>query len=212
MHLFYLNPSYRQSCRYNRSMSEILPAPTDLVLIAIMPHPRDMEIARLLGWYRIRMKSAPKVISVDHIAFYQPSSFGEDHRWKVEYVFPVTGHELASRAELFRDEADHPRAREEYFKIQLGAMQRLPRPILAGSWKRLSFLYTTGERLLAAKTLKDLTVRDDERKILWKALRERAAEKQEYKVEDLPKELDDPKLLALFGIMSSGTFLPMEDE
>ena len=193
-------------------MSENLPAPTDLVLIAIMPEPRDMEIARLLGWYRIRMKSAPKVISVDQIAFYQPSSFGKEHRWQVEYVFPVTGHELASRAELFKDETDHPRAREEYFKLQLGPMKKLPKPILADNWKRLNFLYTTGEKLLVAETLKDLTVRDDERKILWKALRERAAEKQEYRVEELPKELDDPKLLALFGIMSSGTFLKMEDE
>jgi hypothetical protein len=51
---------------------------------------------------------------------------------------------------------------------------------MADNWKRLNFLYTTGEKLLAAETLKDLTVRDDERKILWKALRERAAEKQEY--------------------------------
>ncbi len=194
------------------NMSDSLPAANDLVLIAIMPHPRDLEIARLLGWYRIRMKSAPKVISVDHIAFYQPSSFGEDHRWCVEYVFPVTGHELASRAELFQDEIDHPRAREEYFKIQLGSMQKLPKPILAENWKRLNFLYTTGEKLLKAENLKDLTVRDDERKILWKALRERAAERQEYKVEDLPKELDDPKLLALFGIMSSGSFLGTEDE
>lgn len=160
-----------------------LPSPTDLILIAIMPEPRDMEIARLLGWYRIRMKSAPKVISVDHIAFYQPSSFGKEHRWQVENVFSVTGHELASRAELFKDEADHPRAREEYFKIQLGPMQKLPKPILAEDWKRLNFLYTTGEKLLQADTLKELTVKDHERKILWKALRERAEEKQEYRVQ-----------------------------
>lgn len=188
-----------------------LPSPTDLVLIAIMPNPRDLEIARLLGWYRIRMKSAPKVIAVDQIAFYQPASFGEDHRWRVEYVFPVKGHELASRVELFRDEPDHPRAREEYFKIQLGEMQKLPKSIMAEKWKRLNFLYTTGEKLLQADTLKDLTVKDGERKILWKALRERAVEKQQYKVDDLPKELSDPKLLALFGIMTTGTFLRMDD-
>jgi len=38
---------------------------SDLVLVAVMPNQRDLEIARLLGWYRIPLKSAPKVISVE---------------------------------------------------------------------------------------------------------------------------------------------------
>ena len=32
--------------------------PTHLILVALLPTPRDLEIARLLGWYRIR--SAPR--------------------------------------------------------------------------------------------------------------------------------------------------------
>ncbi len=39
---------------------------SDLVLVAVMPNQRDLEIARVLGWYRIPLKSAPKVISVDY--------------------------------------------------------------------------------------------------------------------------------------------------
>ena len=35
------------------------------------------EIARLLGWYRIPLRTAPKVVAVDYLAFYQPSAFGE---------------------------------------------------------------------------------------------------------------------------------------
>lgn len=30
-----------------------LPADIDLVLVAILPDPKDLELARLLGWYRI---------------------------------------------------------------------------------------------------------------------------------------------------------------
>ena len=65
--------------------------PTDLILVCLLPTPRDMEIARLLGWYRIPLKSAPKVVSVDYLAFYQPASFGE-RSGKVEYIAQVRGH------------------------------------------------------------------------------------------------------------------------
>ncbi len=58
-----------------------LPEASDLVLVCIMPNPRDMEIARMLGWYRIPLRSAPKVVAVDYLAFYQPSIFCEDHIW-----------------------------------------------------------------------------------------------------------------------------------
>jgi len=146
----------------------------DLVLIAVMPKPKDLEIARLLGWYRIPLKSAPKVIAVDYLAFYQPSSFGDKHRWKIEYCAPVLGHELTTRRELFRDEPDHPRSDEEYFKVQIGALRKLPSEIIADHWRRVTFLYTTGGLINRGETLRDLVVDGDERQVLWAALRERA--------------------------------------
>ena len=169
--------------------------PTDLILVCLLPTPRDLEIARLLGWYRIPLRTAPKVVAVDYLAFYQPSTFGE-RGGKIEYVAPVRGHELTTRGELLKDEADHPRAKEEYYKIQLGSLERLPQPVVADKWKRLTFLYTTGEYLLNAKLLNDLVVQNEERDILWKSLRERAENEQLYKV-DLPDENIDPALLAL---------------
>ena len=57
---------------------------TSLVLIAIMPKLRDMEIARVLGWYRIPMKTAPKILLTDYIAFYQTKDFGEEHKSRIE--------------------------------------------------------------------------------------------------------------------------------
>ena len=167
-----------------------------------MPTPRDMEIARLLGWYRIPLRTAPKVVSVDYLAFYQPGSFAE-RGGQIEFVAPVRGHELASRAELLKDEADHPRANEEYFKIQIGSLERLSRPIVAKKWRRLTFLYTTGEYVLKADTLNDLVVQSDERALLWKSLRERAEQKQLYKV-DMPDNIDPSVLIALLGIKDLG--------
>ncbi|MFZ5910434.1 MAG: hypothetical protein ACOYYU_10500 [Chloroflexota bacterium] len=182
---------------------------TDLVLVCLMPTPRDMEIARLLGWYRIPLRTAPKVVAVDYLAFYQPGSFG-DLGGRIEFIAPVHGHELATRAELLKDEADHPRANEEYFKIQIGALERLSRPIVAEKWRRLTFLYTTGEYLLKSSTLNDLVVNGDERQLLWKSLRERAENEQLYKVDlpaaDIPPEV----LIALLGIRETGS--PYEAE
>ena len=174
--------------------------PNALVLVAFIPAPRDLEIARLLGWYRIPLRKAPKVIHVDYLAFYQAGEFGEQHRWRVESFAAVRGHELERRADLLRDEPDHPRASEEYYKVQIGPLQALPRPILAGRWKRVTFLYTTGERVQTAATLRDLVVRDEEREVLWKSLRERALSAGFYRPADLPDLPLDPAILALFGL------------
>jgi hypothetical protein len=181
------------------------PNPSDLVLVTYMPSPRDMEIACLLGWYRIPLRTAPKVIAVDYLAFYQPSSFGEG-RWRIETVAPVQGHELVTRAELLRDQPDHPKAHEEYFKIQLGPLQSLPKAIPAQNWKRLTFLYTTGEYLMQAESLNDLVVQSEERRTLWRALRERAGQTQVYEQAEIPEMDIDPSILAaLLGIKDLST-------
>lgn len=174
-------------------------SPASLVLVCLLPTPRDLEIARLLGWYRIPLRTAPKVVAVDYLAFYQPSAFAE-RGGQIEYVAQVRGHELTTRGELLKDEADHPRAREEYYKLQIGALEKLKEPVKSDKWKRLTFLYTTGEYLLKARSLNDLVVDGDERQLLWRSLRERAEDSQLYKT-DLPEADIPPEvLIALLGI------------
>lgn len=172
---------------------------TALVLVGIMPAQRDLEIARLLGWYRIPLRTAPKVVDVDFLAFYQTASFGEADRWQIQFVAEVQGHELVNRVDLFRDEPDHPRAREEYYKIQIGPLNKLPSPIQADRWRRLTFLYTIGEYLNKAHTLNDLVVKSDERDVLWRSLRDRALQGSQYQTKDLPEVAIDPELLILLG-------------
>jgi hypothetical protein len=172
---------------------------TALVLVGILPAQRDLEIAKLLGWYRIPLRTAPKVIDVDYIAFYQTASFGQAERWQIQYMAEVQGHELVTRLDLFRDEAEHPRAREEYYKIQVGPLIRLPTPIVADHWRRLTFLYTTGEYINRSRTLNDLVVKTEERDVLWRSLRERALQRSQYKTNDLPEIAIDPDLLILLG-------------
>lgn len=187
----------------DRSQAALVP-PESLILVAILPSLRDLEIARLLGWYRIPLRRAPKVVDVDYLAFYQTAVFGDKHRWQIEWLAPVLGHELTSRLELFRDEPDHPRAAEEYFKLQLGPLQPLPQPIKAGAWRRVTFLYTTGANLLSAVSLQELVVRDDQRDLLWRSLRERLARPAVYQTDPPPADRIDLELLALlsaFGML-----------
>jgi hypothetical protein len=136
---------------------------------------------------------------VDYLAFYQPSTFGR-RGGQVEYVAEVRGHELTTRGELLKDEAEHPHAREEYYKIQIGGLEKLEEPILADKWKRVTFLYTTGEYLLRARALNDLVVDGDERQVLWRSLRERAENEQLYKTELPEVELPPDVLMTLLGI------------
>jgi len=147
--------------------------PYSLILIAVLPNPRDLDIARLLGWYRIPLRSAPKVVDVDYLAFYQTGAFPPPDGGRINYLARVNGHELTTRGELFREDCPQERVNEEYFKIQIGGLEALNSPIESGHWKRLTFLYTTGEYLQNAKTISDLVVHSEERATLWQSLRER---------------------------------------
>ena len=147
--------------------------PEDLILVAVVKSARNLEIARVLGWYRIPVATAPKTLRVDWLAFYQSAAFGEE-KWSVRHICPVRGFELARRGELLRDEPDHVRAEEPYFKLMLGPMRSLPRPIPARRWRWVTLLFTTGERLAGAHDLTDLRVpASDTQDRLWGLLRER---------------------------------------
>ena len=85
-------------------------------------------------------------------------------------------------------------------KIQIGPLERLPKPIRAHKWRRITFIYTTGAYLIEAETINDLVVQSDERQLSWRALRERA-QSQDYVVSDLPDIDVNPVVLAsLLGI------------
>lgn len=172
-------------------------SPNSLILVAYIPTIKDLDIARMLGWYRIPLKTAPKVIEVDYFAFYQGSNFGDQHRWQIEYFAEYRGHELTTRADLLRDERDHPRAKEEYFKVQLGPLARLSNPIKAEGWKRITFLYTTGELLSRAQRVNDLVVHNEEREILWRTLRERARQTNFNSANENEKSEVDPALIEM---------------
>ena len=92
-------------------------------------------------------------------------------------------------------------------------MEKLDQPIKADKWKRLTFLYTTGEYLLKASLLNDLVVQADERALLWRSLRERAQNAELYNAELPEAEIPPDVLIALLGIKElQADYLAKDDE
>src|SRR5512147_1433752 len=145
--------------------------PDSSVLVAVMNSPRDLALAREQRWYRIPQKTAPKFFPPDFVAFYCTKSFGVD-AFSVRWYAQVRGHELLARRELLPAEAQHPRAGELYYKLQLGPLLELPHPIPSKRWRRLTFVLTTGERLFSAWEINDLILGPHEQDIMWRALKD----------------------------------------
>ena len=130
--------------------------PSDRVLVAIMNSRRDFAIARDEGWYRIPKKHAPdSTTEAQVLAFYFTKAFG-DQKWSIHYYAPVEGHELVRRRDLFPQQCNHPRADEPYYKLQLGPLMVLQKPIPSLRWRRVTFIESTWDRFIAAEEINDL--------------------------------------------------------
>lgn len=129
--------------------------PEDRVLVAVMNRPKDLENARDRRWYRLPAKRAPRGASFEYIAFYFTAAFGK-RGWAIRYYARNLGHELLTRRDLLPDEAEHPRAGDPYYKLQLGPLLRREPPIVSLRWRRVTFIHTTWDRFEAASEINDL--------------------------------------------------------
>jgi hypothetical protein len=125
-----------------------------------MNRPRDFEVARDQGWYRVPEKRATPGVFFEYVAFYFTAAFAE--KYAVHYFARRLGHELVTRRELLPAEPDHPRAGERYYKLQLGPLQKREPPIVSLRWRRIAFIHTTWDRFQAAEEINDLFVEGDE--------------------------------------------------
>jgi hypothetical protein len=134
--------------------------PEDRVLVAYLPTPADLRLVVEEGWYRIPQAVAPKGLYAEYFAFYLGSAFGSE-KWAIHQFARRLGHELLLRRNLFPEESDHPRADQLYYKVQLGPLQKLPRPIISLHWRRVTFIHTTWDRLATAVEINDLLLEGD---------------------------------------------------
>lgn len=145
--------------------------PYTTVLVAIMNNWRDFAIAREEHWYRIPVKRAPtRAINAPILAFYQTKVFGPE-AWAINYWARAWKWKVIKRIELFPEEVSHPRAHDDYYKIHLGELERLPHPIESKKWRRITFIVTTWERLMRAKEVGELLHGDIWEERLYRMLR-----------------------------------------
>ena len=126
----------------------------NIALVAIVKSPRDLALAARDHWYRIPLKKAPRR-RFTHIAFYQPASFKPRDKRITRYA-RVAGCLRGRRRELFPQEPCHPAAGQTYLVYTLGPLQKLPRPILNTSGRRMCFGYAPLSRLVTAQELHQL--------------------------------------------------------
>ncbi len=183
-------------------------APADApVLVAVINNPADLERARSQGWYRIPLAHAPGRIGADFLAFYQTAAFPPGERWAVRCIAPVTGYYLATRRELIPEEPDHTRADERYYRVSLGELIPLPRPVPSRRLRRITFIRTTLGRVLDAQEINDLYIRTPAQERLWQALQEAGlADQVEH---DYPLA-DDLPYTADFAVFVEGATQPDE--
>jgi hypothetical protein len=180
----------------NRQIGKMLSfdAPDDSpVLVVVMNDLDDLARARDAGWYRIPFDRAPRRVAADFLAFYQTAAFPPEERWTVRWMAPVRGYRLATRRELIPEEPAHPRAEQPYYKVTLGELAPLPRPVPSRRLRRITFISTTLARLLDAQEINDLWIKSSAQERLWAALKQTdvEAERQYPLREALPQYVAD---------------------
>lgn len=125
------------------------------VLVVVVPSACDWARVCTEHWYRIPLARAPRHIAADYLAFYHPQCLAAT-RWTVPCYAPVRGYQVLPRCALLPQEADHPRAEQLYYRIEVGALIALPQPIPSPRLRRITFIETTLERLLQAREVNDL--------------------------------------------------------
>lgn len=148
-------------------------APVDpRVLVAIVARPRDWEAVQREGWYRIPLARAPLRLACEYLAFYHTAAF-PTLRHTITWYAPVLRYDVLRRIELLPDEPTHPRAQQRYYRLTLGPLEALPRPIPSERLRRVAFIGTTLSRLLSAGEINDLWERSSQREALRRVMQTR---------------------------------------
>jgi very-short-patch-repair endonuclease len=122
-----------------------------IVLVGVLKSRRDLDLLLTENWYRIPVARAPK-LRFHYLAFYEPAVFGRRGKC-IRYYARVLSHQTVKRMDLLPAESTHLKARDYYFRIRVDRVRKLPRPIRNIIPRRVSFGFTTLDRLLGSKNI-----------------------------------------------------------
>lgn len=139
-------------------------AANDRVLVAILKDVADWAIAQEQHWYRIPVASVEKSLRPHWppawIAFYQTQAFGAE-AYAIRYYAAVIEIAKVQRCDLFPQAAPSPKDQNWYYKLMLGDVRSLPRPIPSHKLRRITFIPTAWAQLEAAQAVGDLLKKQD---------------------------------------------------
>ena len=124
------------------------------VLVCILKHKRDRRILLQERWYRIPVAYLPRR-KFTHLAFYQPIEFGRFGK-RIQYYARVLKGGIVKRIDLLPKEKNHPRAYEDYVRIEVAWVKKLAHPIKNIIPRRVSFGFTSLRSLLKAGDILEL--------------------------------------------------------
>ncbi len=125
-----------------------------IVLVGVLKNKRDLNILLNENWYRIPAAHAP-TRQFGYLAFYQPALFGRRGKC-IRYYARVLNYQTVKRSDLLPNESSHPRAYDYYLRVHVGRVKKLPRLIRNIIPRRVSFGFTTLNRLLKSKNILQL--------------------------------------------------------
>ncbi|MEK7106967.1 MAG: hypothetical protein AAB899_02170, partial [Patescibacteria group bacterium] len=112
-----------------------------IVLVCVLKDRRDLRILLKENWYRIPVAYLPRR-KFTHLAFYQPAEFGRFGK-RIQYYARVLKSTILKRIDLLPKEKNHPRAHDNYLKIEVAWVKKLARPIKNIIPRRVSFGFTS---------------------------------------------------------------------
>jgi very-short-patch-repair endonuclease len=150
----------------------------DLVLVAVLPRKRDVQLLEQEGWYRVPVDKTPRRWPPKWVAFYEGVRVGEPGH--IVRYGAVAAQSVRTREELFPSEHPGRRAGRRYHRLELRKLERLPAPIVLGKPRAVVFISTNLGKLFGAHRISDLFDDSPLEDSLWEALKRAAlpAERQ----------------------------------
>ncbi len=131
--------------------------PEDRVLVGVINTKRDLALARDEHWYRIPQEKMKRGIYTEYVAFFLSGAVFKDLSGSIAYYARYTGGlELLRRRDLIPKQPDHARADRVYYRLSIGELQTKEPPIRNEENYKISFIFTTWDRFVSARTIRDL--------------------------------------------------------
>jgi len=129
------------------------------LLVGIINSVSDFEIIQKQQWYRVPVEKADKSLKMrwppKWIAFYYTNSI-KDYPQMIIHYAKISSIKVATRPELFPDEAENYKSKRKYYKLSFKKVEELPKPILSRRWRRIVFIQTTYKKFINAVEVNDL--------------------------------------------------------